>query len=361
MGGICGTDIALVAQRPPPDSILQAYSSTPMLLGHENVAVVEEVGSAVDPSWAGRRVCVEPTLGCIQRGIEPVCPRCRDGQFGACENFAAGGQGRYRLPAGTSIGYNSATGGSHGEFFVAHESQLVALDAAIPDEQAVLTDPLACSLHAVLRTDLSPVRRVLVYGAGMLGLGVIGGLRAVGFVGAIDAVSRHDYLDALARAQGADEALRLPPGAADRFEMIAARTGGRVHRVRFGNLALAGGYDAAFDCVGSQQSIQECLKWTASRGQVVLVATGHGGRIDLTPLWFGELTVIGAYGRQVERFGGSSVGTYQLVHDFLRQGKLKTAGLLTHTFKLDDYRRAFALAMHKSAARAVRVAFDFRL
>jgi threonine dehydrogenase-like Zn-dependent dehydrogenase len=130
--------------------------------------------------------------------------------------------------------------------------------------------------------------------------------------------------------------------------------------VRLGNLALAGGYDAVFDCVGSPQSIQESLKWTASRGQMVLVGTGHGGRIDLTPLWFGELTVIGAYGRQVEQFDGRAIGTYQLVHEFMRTHKLKTDGLLTHTFKLDEYRGAFELAMDKSAAKAVRVAFDFR-
>ncbi|MFW6066585.1 MAG: alcohol dehydrogenase catalytic domain-containing protein, partial [Planctomycetota bacterium] len=68
LGGICGTDVALVAQKQPPDSILQAFSSLPAVLGHENVAVVETVGEDVDDGWLGRRVCVEPTLCCEVRG-----------------------------------------------------------------------------------------------------------------------------------------------------------------------------------------------------------------------------------------------------------------------------------------------------
>src|ERR1035437_5434519 len=51
LGGICGTDLSILAQKQPPDSILQAFSSMPMILGHENVAVVEHVGAAVDRAW----------------------------------------------------------------------------------------------------------------------------------------------------------------------------------------------------------------------------------------------------------------------------------------------------------------------
>lgn len=370
LGGICGTDIALLAQKQPPNSILQAFSSQPLLLGHENVAVVEEVGPAVSGEWKGRRVCVEPTLACAQRGIEPRCRPCQAGEFGACENFGSAGAGRYRLPAGTSIGYNAATGGSHGEGFVAHESQLVPVPDTLTDEQAVLTDPLACSLHAVLRADLGRADNVLVYGSGMLGLGVVDALRAVGFKGAIRVVSRHDYLGRLAAARGATEVLRLPPEAHARFEKIAQCTGGRAYRVRFGNLGLSGGFDVVFDCVGSRQSIQESFKWARNRGQVVLVGTGHGGQMDLTPLWFGELTVIGAYGRQVERIGGAlagteggevrQVGTYPLVHELIARGLLRTEGLLTHTFRLEQYREAFELSMAKSGRQAVRAAFDLR-
>jgi len=385
LAGVCGTDLAILAQKQRPDSILQAYSSTPLLLGHENVAEVESVGPSVDRAWLGRRVCVEPTLSCVPRGIEPLCPCCRDGAFGACEHFDAGSKGRYNLPAGTSIGYNSRTGGAYGERFVAHVSQLVAVPDDLTDEQAVLTDPLACSLHAVLRwaqavgaadascgtlCDESPVAPtahspqptacVLVYGGGILGLGCVAALRATGFAGRIDLVARHAHQAALGVRMGASEAVlggaRTPR---ERFAEIASRTGGRVREVRFGNLMLSGGYDVVFDCAGSVQSLSECTKWASGRGRVVLVGTGHGVGVDWTPVWFRELTILGAYGRGVERWRGRRVGTYTLVHELMQSGDLPTAGLLTHRFALSDYRRAFATAMDKRQG-VVRAAFDFR-
>jgi L-iditol 2-dehydrogenase len=82
--------------------------------------------------------------------------------------------------------------------------------------------------------------------------------------------------------------------------------------------------------------------------------------VDLTPIWFRELTVHGAYGRQIERLDGREVGTYKLAHELLVSGKIKTTGWLTHTFPLSDYRTAFNVAMHKGAHQAVKVAFEFR-
>ena len=360
LGGICGTDLGILTHAQPANSILQAFSSTPMILGHENVAVVDEVGAAVDPSWKGRRVCVEPTLGCVARGIDPPCARCRAGEFGACENFAADGAGAASLPPGTSIGYNRRTGGSYGEFFVAHQSQLVAVPEGVSDELAVLTDPVACGVHAALRADLSSTQHVLVYGAGTLGVAIVASLRALGFGGTIDAVDRHGYILTLAESMGVDNAIRLPSNVRDRFGRIAELTGASVQRSRFNNYMLSGGYDLIFDCVGSSLSINESLKWIRARGQLIVVGTTAGGAVDLTPVWFRELTVHGAYGRQEEHLEGRRVGTYQLVHEWFVRGRLDVRTLLTHTFTLQEYRRAFDVALNKGKHQAIRVAFDFR-
>ncbi len=360
MGGICGTDLAIIAQKQPPNSILQAFSSFPAVLGHENVAVVEEVGPSADRSWVGRRVCVEPTLCCKVRGIDPPCPRCQSGQYGACENFAAGGGGKSKLPPGSSIGYNSRTGGSFGEYFVAHQSQLVEVPEDLSDEQGVLTDPVACSLHAALRADLADAKQVLVYGTGVLGLGVIAALRAIGYAGRIDALDRYAYLADCAGSLGADCMLNLPGTTRERFEEIASRTGATVQRARFGNYMLSGGYDVVFDMVGSAASLSESMKWTRARGQVLVVGTGHGGWVDITPIWFRELKVVGAYGRQVEDFGGRKIDTYRVVHEMMREGKLKVEELLTHTFRLGEYKKALRIGLNKARNRAIKIAFDFR-
>ncbi len=358
LGGICGSDLAMVRLAQPPDSLLQAFTSMPLIGGHENVAEVVETARTADRAWIGRRVCVEPTLACAARGIDPPCRRCAAGEFGTCENLAAAGQGAFGLPAGMSIGYNRATGGSWGETFVAHVSQLVEVPEALSDEQAVLTDPLACSAHAVLRADLAGVGAVAILGGGALGLGVAAVLRAAGFDGRVDLFARHAFQRALAVRLGATEALD-ERGAAD-LDAVAARVGGRVLPVRFGRKTLVGGYDLVFDAVGSPAALNAAIELTRARGQVVLLGTSATATVDTTGLWFGELTLLGAYSRQSEHWQGGRIDTYALVHQWLTEGRLTADGLLTHTFALADYRRAFHTAATKADSGCIRAAFDLR-
>jgi threonine dehydrogenase-like Zn-dependent dehydrogenase len=360
LGGICGTDTAIVGQKQPPDSFLQDFSSLPFVPGHENVAVVEQVGPGVDPNLRGQRVLVEPTLDCRARGTDPMCPSCQAGAFGACENFSGSFGGNQGLPAGTSVGYCAATGGSWGEQFLAHRSQLIAIPDEVPDEQAILVDTFACSLHGILQADLAQVRRVLVYGAGIIGLAAAGCLRAMGFAGRLDLLGRGEFHESFAIAQGANDYLRLPTHIDARYAAIAERVGGTVQRGRFGNRMLSGGYDLVVDCIGSPQSMEECLKWTRARGQVVLLGTLQRANVDLTPIWFRELRILGAYGRATEHINGRDIGTYQLVLEMIRDGRLSVAGLLTHTFDVEQYREALLTSLHKSKHHCIKAAFDFR-
>ncbi len=357
LGGICGSDLAVLMLRQRPDTILQGFSSMPMIPGHENVAEVAEAGPAVTNDWVGRRVCVEPTLCCAARGIDPPCPRCRAGQFAVCESFGATGEGAYALPAGTSLGFNSRTGGTWGEYFVAHVSQLVPVPEGLTDEQAILTDPLACSLHAVLAAELANAERLCVIGAGVLGLGIVACLRAVGFAGKIDVFGRHGFQRDLAITLGATAA--FPAEEAHDLQQSADRLGGRVVPARFGVKALVGGYDAVFDCVGTRQSVDAVLQLTRARGQVCFVGTGDGKGADLTPIWFSELRITGVYGRQIEAWRDEQIGTYQLVHKLLTGGELKADGLLTHTFATSDYAAAFATATGKATSQCIKAAFAF--
>ena len=356
LGGICGTDLAMVRLRQRPDTLLTAYSSMPMIPGHENVADVVEAGDDAGRAWLGKRVCVDPTLGCIARGVEPPCPRCLQGQWGSCENFD-GHAGRLGLPAGSCIGYNSRTGGSWGEYFVAPVSGLIEVPAGLSDRAAVLTDPLAVGLHGVLRSPWPQARRACILGGGILGLAVTAALRAVGFDRPIDMVARHEFQRALARRLGinwtGDERALADMSA------LARQTGGRVVRPRLGRVALADGYDLVFDCAGSPDSFSTALRLAAGRGCVVLVGTGGAGHIDPTPIWFRELTVLGGSGRQLETWQGRPVHTYALVHELMQAGKLPGEELLTHTFTLADYRLAFDTATGKGRTGCVKAALAF--
>src|SRR5262249_2279985 len=146
LGGICGSDIALVSLRNHPATILQRLTSFPAVLGHECVATIDQVGPDVRDWRPGQRVCVDPCPSCVPRGITPPCPNCAAGRPSLCENSDRGD-----LPAGMITGLNARTGGSWSPAFVAHASQLVAVPDSISDDVAVLIDPIACAAHAVLR------------------------------------------------------------------------------------------------------------------------------------------------------------------------------------------------------------------
>ncbi|MEK7824503.1 MAG: alcohol dehydrogenase catalytic domain-containing protein, partial [Candidatus Eisenbacteria bacterium] len=162
LGGICGSDLAVVTLRASPAT--SPFSSFPFVLGHENVGTIEEVGAAVRGFTRGERVVVNPLLSCGPRGIEPPCGHCRAGQPSRCEHFTDG-----TLPPGMLIGTTRGLGGSWGECFVAHETQVVRVPDHVTDEAAVLVEPFACAVHAVRAGVPASGERVLVVGAGSIG------------------------------------------------------------------------------------------------------------------------------------------------------------------------------------------------
>src|SRR5438445_6950330 len=154
LSGICGSDLAAIGGH--ASLYLDPLTSYPFVPGHEVVGVLEGDGA---------RVIVEPALGCRVRGIEPECPRCAEGRPGLCENVTEGS-----LPVGLQTGYCAGTGGGWGEVLVAHPAQLHEVPPTLPDEAAVLVEPLACAVHAALRGAASRDDVVVVQGAGTIGL-----------------------------------------------------------------------------------------------------------------------------------------------------------------------------------------------
>ncbi len=357
LGGICGTDVAAIMQRNHPASILQVFSSFPAVLGHENVALVDEVGSGVTGWQRGDRVVVEPSLSCVPRGIEPVCPQCAAGRFTLCSNFRTG-----PLPVGSMIGWNIFTGGSWAPFFVAHESQLYRVPDSIGDDEAVLTDPIAGALHAVLRKMPADDSNVLILGAGIIGMGVAASIRALGGRCRLYAVVRHEQQREMMQRYGVDECIHVSrsDGQRARYRKVADRVGGQVIPSRFGHQAFIGGFDVVYDCVGSGQSLTDAMKFARSGGTVVEVGTSQIALVDTAPLWWDELNLIGANGRSMEQYNGQRLHTYEIVFDLIQLGKLKLRGLLTHRFRVDQYRQALAAVVDRRQSGAIKVAFEQR-
>jgi len=355
LGGICGTDLSSIMQKHHPASILQVFSSLPAVLGHENVALVDEIGPDVQNWQPGERVVAESSLSCAVREIDPPCPQCAAGRFTLCDNFNRG-----PLPPGSMIGWNSFTGGSWAPYFVAHESQLYRVPDDLSDEKALLTDPLAGALHAVLKRPPQSGENVLVLGAGFLGLGVAACSRAIGRQNRLVALCRHEQQARWMRHFGANETILVNRSAsqAQRYQQVAQNVGGTVLPSRFGHQALVGGFDLVYDCVGTSQSLTDAMKYARSGGTVVEVGTSQIGTVDSTPLWFNELQLTGANGRAFENYNGRRLHTYQIVFELMQQGKLDVTDLLTHRFPVTQYRQAFAALANRRQSGAIKVAFS---
>ena len=355
LGGICGTDLALLAERNHPATILQNFARFPAVLGHENVARIAEAGPGVAEWRLGQRVCVEPAGGCCAFARERLCRQCAAGRPSLCE-----AEGHNRLPPRGLLGLNPVTGGSWGEYFIAHQSQLHAVPDAVPDEAAVLVDPLASAAHAVLRRQPQSGESVLINGTGIIGLGIIASIRAMGHQNAITAVARHPFQAELAKRHGATDVVLVgrTMKAAERYRMVAGRCGGRPLPGRFGSADLQGGFDLTYDCTGTGTGLSDALKWTRSRGSVVAVGTSGITILDTTSIWFNELEIVGVNGRQMESMGDRVIHTYDLVLEWLSQGKIDATAIPVTRYKLADYRAAFLALLSRGRHSIVKAAFE---
>src|SRR6202011_4471295 len=168
------------------------------VMGHEVVADVVALGPAARGREIGQRVGLNPWLSCAPRGISPVCPSCQAGDYSQCWSFSDGD-----IKPGIHTGVSAEVTGGYAELMPAHDSMLFPVPDSVPDELAVFADPFSVSLHAITRHPPPRSGRVLVYGAGSLGLCAVAILRILYPDVDVAVVARFDAQAALARRLGA--------------------------------------------------------------------------------------------------------------------------------------------------------------
>jgi threonine dehydrogenase-like Zn-dependent dehydrogenase len=309
----------------------------PFVPGHE------VVGTRADTK---ERVVIEPVLACAARGVEPPCDACAAGQVGLCTRTAHG-----HLAPGLQTGFCEDTGGGWSTSLVAHTSQLHAVPEDLSDEAAVLIEPLACAVHAVLRANVEPGSTVLVSGAGTMGLLTIAALRALVGDVRIVASAKHDRQRAEARRLGADD-VAAPDATLRALRLL---TKAALHEPDMGQAWLAGGVDASFECAGNAGALDTCLRATRGRGRVVLVGLPAASRIDLAPVWHRELELIGAYTYGTEADGRH---TFDIAMDIAKRVDL--APLVSAAYPLTRYAEAIDHAMDAGRLGGVKVVFDVK-
>jgi threonine dehydrogenase-like Zn-dependent dehydrogenase len=188
--GICGSDskqILLDFGEGDTDNAMAAFCSFPQVMGHEVVADVVALGPTARGLEIGQRVVLNPWLSCGPRGIEFRCPACETGDYSLCWSFTDGD-----IKPGIHTGVSADVTGGYAELMPARDSMLFAVPDSVPDEVAVFADPFSVSLHAITRHPPPPTGRVLVYGAGSLGLCAVAVLRALYPQVAVAVVARFD-------------------------------------------------------------------------------------------------------------------------------------------------------------------------
>lgn len=360
--GICGTDVGNLTFKASP--AMEPFGSFPAVLGHEILGRVTEVGPAVRSVEVGQRVTVDPVVSCTLRGFpgERVCRSCLVGLPATCERQGEEGElrmGGRALARGVTIGYHRDLPGGWAEEMVAHESQIFPVSDALDDHTAALVEPLAVGMHAALGMRPWGPGPVLVVGSGPIALGTIWALRAAGYEGELMAQIKRGHEASLARKLGASAV--VSPGQEARQALV--ETGAQGYMPLVGDEVFAGGgFPLVYDCVGSAQTIKQCLRFAAPRGRIVMLGCAAEIRkLDLTFVWARELNIKGfvCYGR--EEWRGGHAHTFQITHDLLVETRAPVSEMVTHVYPLGQVRDALSAAANRRRSGAIKVLLDPRV
>lgn len=346
LAGVCGSDVAVAHAK--SSFVLSAfYRAEKQILGHEIVAVVEDVGPGGSGRFSpGDRVAIDPVLACYQRGFDPACRSCQEGHPYICERFDEPGVSGCTSP---TIGFDAALGGGWSEFVVAHESQLYPV-GDIPSRRAVLAEPASIGLHAALQWRRRGDRAVVI-GPGTIGLLVTAALRMLHPDLDILVVAPNPFGAAQAMAAGASRTLPAGPEAVD---AVAASDGGRVLRARMTKTGiLEHGVDVVFDCVASPATLDLGMHLLRATGMLVVVGTAGKQDVDWSLVWNRQLTVQGTINFGPEPSLGGRHTMAQVV-EWLGDADYPVDGIVTHTFDLPEWKRALETASAGPNASAVK-------
>jgi threonine dehydrogenase-like Zn-dependent dehydrogenase len=342
LSGICGSDLSTISGR--SSFYFSPLVSLPFVPGHE---VVGELLDDCDDVRAGQRVVLSSVLGCAARGEEPPCDHCAAGNVGRCDRVTVG-----HLKPGLQTGFCTDTGGGWSRMLQAHRSQLWPVPDGMSDQTAVLIEPLACAIHAVFRARIPAGGSVHVVGAGTVGILTLIAIKALTTADHVVVSAKHQRQRAAASMAGADDVVRPEHAvkAVRRAEHAVKLTPER------GMDFLLGGVDVAIECTGSGGALDLAMRTTKAGGRVV-VSGIPGGGADLTPLWFRELELAGAYTSGVEDLGdGVSRSTFDLAIELASNLPILEQ-LVGATYPLDRWRDALDHAMAAGSLGTFKVAF----
>lgn len=281
MGGICGSDLSAYRGTSP-------MVSYPRILGHELlVDVLEAPGK---PELIGQRAVVEPLLTC------GICRACRLGRYNCCANLRTMGV--------------HVDGGLRDQTTV-NVHQLYPVPASVPDDTAVLAEPLSVAYHAVQRSEIEAGQVAVVFGAGTIGLLVASVLvRARG--------CRAFVIDVDEWRLSVAERVGSVSLQGDRDSLVSA-----VSRASGGEMA-----DVVFEATGNAACTRMTTDLVAHAGRIVLIGWNKGPvEVDTVTLMRKEVDLHGSR---------NSAAAFPRVLRLLEDGVVDPGLFITHHFGMNE-------------------------
>ena len=310
-GGICGSDLHYYQD----GGFGPVRVREPIIPGHEAAGYVEALGSGVSGLTVGQLVAVNPSQPCGH------CRFCREGLPIHCLDMQFMGSAM-RLPHAQ---------GMFRDWLVVPARQCVPVGKMVTAGEAACAEPLAVCLHAVARAGDLKGKRVLVTGAGPVGVLTIAAARHAG-AAEIVATDLADAALERATAMGASQTINVATDAGPLFAFEGDK----------------GQFDAAFECSAAAPAIRTAIATVRPRGLIVQVGVTGDVTVPLNALVGKELHWIGT-----QRFDQEFVQAA----DLIGRREIDVRPIISHSFPVTDAVKAFEQAGDRAAACKVQLTF----
>lgn len=293
---ICGSDLHIFKGKHPSAPL-------PVTIGHEFAGEVVAVGSKVSKVKIGDRVTVEPVIICGK------CHACRTGNYGYCENISF----TYRVGDGAMADY-----------ITVEEPYVYKLPEHLSYSAGALIEPLAVAVHAVRRADIKLGEKVLVIGAGAIGILVAALCRRRGAAEVAIADFSQKRLN-IALELGATMAIN--PSKQNVYDVVSKITDGV-------------GMDKTFECVGLEATFNQAMMALRKNGLATIVGIFENPNITIPATRFitHEIRVQGSQGYCWD---------FPIALEMSKEIDLEK--LITHTFKLEDLQQALETCLDRDS------------
>ena len=292
--GVCGSDLHLFEGK-------WTVESERVIMGHELSGVIESTGADVSELKTGERVVVDPNITC------GICYYCRlDTKNYYCTNRKV-------------IGWDGWLNGGFSELIKAPGKVVYRLPTSVSFEEAALVEPLACALRGADNTQIKSGDRVVILGAGSMGLLLLQ-LAVIAGASFVCVTDIRDIKLAKALELGADLAVNSVREDAERAVLDA--TDGI-------------GADVVIEAAGKAETAALAIKLIRRGGRVCMfgvVPQGDFIRIQPFELYYKEAVLVSSF---------CNPFTFQRAIELLRNKKINAAGLITHRYSLSDVESAF--------------------